>query len=271
MELETHSQPSRPAADISQFYDDEFYASQLALSLRSARIYLSLLWRHFQPRSVLDVGCGRGAWLKACHELGSTRLLGLDGSWNSPSLLIDGAIEFTSVDLDKPFSVSPSVELAMSLEVAEHLLPTSSRQFVKCLTDASNIVLFSAAYPGQGGNNHINEQPHSYWAELFAANGFMPIDLFRPAFWGNEEVCFWYRQNAFLYVKSGSEPAARLAAAGIREIADTSFMNCIHPDLFQHKARQAEMNLGFRNVVAAMAPSLKAALLRRFSRLRRSQ
>src|ERR1700675_552820 len=33
-----------------------------------------------EPKSVLDVGCGHGAWLKACHELGATQLLGLDGT-----------------------------------------------------------------------------------------------------------------------------------------------------------------------------------------------
>jgi hypothetical protein len=49
------------------------------------------------------------------------------------------------------------------------------------------------SYTKQGGINHINEQPHTYWAQLFAEHGFVPFDLFRPVFWGNENVCFWYR------------------------------------------------------------------------------
>jgi hypothetical protein len=190
---------------------------------------------------VLDVGCGRGTWLKACHELGSARLLGLDGDWNKQLLMIDTTIILQSIDLNKPFSVAEKVDLAMSLEVAEHLEPSTAPQFVKCLADTSDTVLFSAAFTKQGGMNHINEQPHAYWARLFAAHGFVPFDLFRPVFWGNEDVCFWYRQNVFLYVRKGSATWQRMESCGSKELADASFMNCIHPDLYNIKAAQARL------------------------------
>jgi len=98
----------------------------------------------------------------------------------------------------------------MSLEVAEHLEPATAPQFVNSLATASDVVLFSAAYTQQGGTNHINEQPHSYWAGLFAGHAFAPFDLFRPVFWGNDEICFWYRQNVFLYVKRESAAWQRI-------------------------------------------------------------
>src|SRR4051794_16945989 len=88
-------------AHLSDFYDASFYDDQVADALRSARIYVKHLWRFFQPASVLDVGCGRGAWLKACHELGTRKLMGFDGDWNEQSLMIDSAIEFQSIDLNK--------------------------------------------------------------------------------------------------------------------------------------------------------------------------
>jgi SAM-dependent methyltransferase len=223
---------------LSELYDESFYENQVAQSVRSARIYLKFLWRFFQPASVLDVGCGRGAWLKACHELGSKRLLGLDGDWNKKSLMIDSVIDFQSIDLNKPFSVPEKVELAMSLEVAEHLEPSAAPQFVKSLAKSSDMVLFSAAYTKQGGTNHINEQPHSYWAQLFAGHGFVPFDLFRPVFWGNEEVCFWYRQNVFLYIRRDTDPWSRIATHGFKEMADISFMNCVHPELYNRKTAE---------------------------------
>lgn len=187
--------------------------------------------------------------------------MGFDGDWNKQSLMIDSAIEFRSIDLNRPFTVPQKTDLAMSLEVAEHLDPTTASHFVKSLADASDVVLFSAAYSKQGGTNHINEQPHTYWARLFAANGFAPYDLFRPAFWGNDDVCFWYRQNAFLYVRSGSKDAQGMAAHGLRAMADTSFMDCIHPQLFERKAGQTE--LGFRAHLAALGPSFVKAIRRR--------
>jgi hypothetical protein len=126
----------------------------------------------------------------------------------------------------------------MSLEVAEHLEPSAAPQFIKSVTASADVVLFSAAYTKQGGTNHINEQPHTYWAQLFAEQGFMPFDLFRPVFWGNEQVCFWYRQNVFLYIKKDSDPWRRIVACGFKEIADLSFMNCVHPDLYNIKTAE---------------------------------
>src|SRR5215510_14315080 len=131
-------------------YDENYYENQVGGSLQSARLYLRYLWNIFQPKSVLDAGCGRGTWLKACHELGASRLLGFDGEWNKQSLMIDDAIEFQSVDLSKPFSVPEKVELTISVEVAEHLEPKVAAQFIRCLINSSDVILFSAAYLNQG-------------------------------------------------------------------------------------------------------------------------
>jgi Methyltransferase domain len=220
---------------------------------------------------VLDVGCGRGAWLKVCHELGSENLLGFDGDWNDQSLMIDQAISFQSIDLNKPFSAE-KVDLAMTMEVAEHLEPPAAPQFVKCLTDASDVVLFSAAYTKQGGTNHLNEQPHTYWAHLFANHGFVPFDLFRPMFWGNENICFWYRQNAFLYLRKNTAPWRQIGSYGFKELADISFMNCIHPDLYNSRIHPDLYNCtlaqsrSFKRHITDLVPSFLRAIRRRLYR-----
>jgi SAM-dependent methyltransferase len=260
--------PSRKYADIkpelAKLYDENFYEFHVTNSIQSARIYLKYLWQYFRPVSVLDVGCGRGAWLKVCHELGSEILLGLDGNWNNPSLMIDSAINFRNVDLNKPFSVLEKVDMVMTLEVAEHLESSIAAQFVKCLTKASDVVLFSAAYVKQGGTSHINEQPHTYWADLFAQDEFVPFDLFRPVFWGNENVDFWYRQNTFLYLKKNSAPYQKIKTRGLMELADISFMNCIHPDLYAlHIDKPLPLLPSFRNSIADLIPSFWRALNRR--------
>jgi len=254
---------------LSRFYNDGFYESQVAASLRSARIFLSYLWQFVQPASVLDVGCGRGTWLKICHDLGSNSLYGFDGQWNKPSLMIDPAIEFRSTDLNQPFAPAQKVDLAMSLEVAEHLEPKTAPQFVQCLGRAADMVLFSAAYTHQGGTNHITEQPPSYWAALFHEQGFAPYDLFRPVFWGNDDVCFWYRQNAFLYLKEASSARQQMEAQGFRPLANTSFLNCIHPALYHTKVSENEAGTGFKKHLRALFPSFINALRRRLARFAR--
>ena len=114
-------------------------------------------------------------------------------------------ISFTPVDLNNLPNPGCQYDLAICLEVAEHLRPESADHFVQSLCKYSEVILFSAAYTNQGGTDHFNEQPHTYWAGKFAANNFVAFDLFRPIFWGNSEIEWWYRQNAFLYVKKNSE------------------------------------------------------------------
>ena len=55
----------------SSAYNEKFYNDISNSSYYSAKIFLDYLWKYIQPVSVLDVGCGKGAWLKACHEYGS--------------------------------------------------------------------------------------------------------------------------------------------------------------------------------------------------------
>ena len=234
-------------------------------ALECARVYLQYLWQFFQPVTVLDVGCGSSTWLKACHELGSKTLFGLDGEWSSQSLMIDPDINFRGIDLNKPFLAPEKVDMAINLEVAEHLEPSTGPHIIKSLTDSSDVVLFSAAYTGQGGYGHINERPHSYWAELFATHDFTPFDLFRPVFWDNEKIFMWYRQNIFLYVRKDSASYQRIKSHGVNEITNIGFMNCPHPELYDSKCAPPELPpVSFRSHLADLIPSLWRALRRRF-------
>lgn len=255
--------PQKPNAD---FYGDDFYADQIRDSERSARHYLTYLWSIFQPTSVTDVGCGRGAWLKVFAELGARDVIGYDGAWNSQSQMIDSRIRFFPVDLEKTI-VGSRTDMAMSLEVAEHLSPQASDRFVKSLVGLSDTVLFAAAFTNQGGTNHVNERPHSFWARKFELEGFAVFDLFRPRFWGNEEVCSWYRQNTFLYVRRASDAFEGLRTAGFAPMASLDFLDCVHPYFFFRPTPSADVP-GVRDLAKNFFPALRRAVLRRAGRLR---
>lgn len=218
----------------SSLYDDSFYDSQMSGSYRSASLFVQHFLSIFEPYSVADLGCGRGTWLKAFGDNGVKRLVGFDGNWNSQDKMVDQRVVFTPIDLNLPFTNPVErFDLAISLEVAEHLKAESSKNFVRNITSLSDVVMFAAAYTKQGGIDHINEQPHTYWARLFMESGYLPYDLFRSTFWGNPEVEFFYQQNTFLYVKSTSGLIQCLKQAGYDPISNIEFMNCVHPRLLE--------------------------------------
>jgi hypothetical protein len=223
-------------AASANFYGDHFYEVHTDTSFRSALKYVGLLSPLFKPDSVVDVGCGRGTWLKAFKEKGASKLVGYDGPWNTQESMIDQSIVFHSVDLNEPIFTTGAkrFDLAISLEVAEHLKPTSAKSFVESLTQFSDVVLFSAAYTQQLGSNHLNEQRHTYWAKIFSLFNYDPYDLFRPTVWGDKDISYWYQQNIFLYVRSNTPASILLVNAGHSPMQNICFMDCIHPQLYEN-------------------------------------
>lgn len=183
-------------------YNDSFYIWVNDTALRSANALLPVLSKYISPTSVLDIGCGRGAWLSVWKNFGVQNVLGIDGSYVlSDSILIERN-EFIASDLTVEIPVDRTFDLVQCLEVAEHLEPTVSEQFIKKIASHSNFVLFSAAQPGQGGENHINERMPSFWAKVFEDNGFYCYDFLRPEICQNENISKWYRYNILFFVRS---------------------------------------------------------------------
>src|SRR5262249_19855369 len=150
-------------------------------------------------RSVLDVGCGTGHFLRAFREAGVSDLTGVDGDYVPRDQLVIDARQFLARDLAAGFDLRRRYDLVVSLEVAEHLPPAAAESFVDSLVRHGSVVLFSAAIPYQGGTAHLNEQWPSYWADRFAQRGYQAYDPIRPAIWRDDAVAWWYRQNILVF------------------------------------------------------------------------
>lgn len=171
-------------------------------NLKSPSIIVPLIMEDVNPLSVVDFGCGIGTWLSAFKLNGVKDILGLDGSWVDKTKFVEDVLDnFQIADLESPIVLNKKFDLAISLEVAEHLSEDSARTFVASLTSASDIVLFSAALPGQDGQNHIHEKPLSYWRDLFEEHGYIMYDNLRGRLWNDDELFFWYRQNMVYFSK----------------------------------------------------------------------
>ncbi|MGB3405204.1 MAG: class I SAM-dependent methyltransferase [Microcoleaceae cyanobacterium] len=186
---------------VENQYNKAFYNAQSDGSLNSAKEILGYFFKLYQPNSVVDFGCGIGTWLAIAHSLGIQDLLGIDGLWIDSEKFNPEVINYHLQDLEQPISLDRNFDLALSLEVAEHLTPQRGESFIQEMCQASDLIIFGAAIPGQAGTNHINTQPQSYWISLFESHGYHCLDLFRPVFWNSPKVEFWYAQNTFLFVK----------------------------------------------------------------------
>jgi len=229
---------------IATVYDQHYFDRQTARSYAGATKYVRLLRHIFKPKSVVDLGCGRGAWLKAFREAGARDLVGFDGQWLSQKQMLDSSIRFHQTDLNFPLFFNQRFDLAISTELGEHLKPASARILVQSLIKLADVVLFSAAYTGQGGVGHINEQPHSYWAKMFVADGYVPFDIFRSQIWGDPEVPYYYQQNVFLYVRKGSESYQALLKKQVFPLQNIEFMNCLHPKIIENYRAPKLIKLG---------------------------
>jgi SAM-dependent methyltransferase len=218
-------------------YDEKFYNEHIQASLKSAELMLAALFQSYEPSSVADFGCGRGAWLSAAKTLGATELIGFDGPWVSVGMMIDKSIAFTPIDFSEDLKLDRRVDLAISVEVAEHLPESRASWFVETICEMSDVVVFGAAIPGQGGADHVNEQWPSYWGGKFEESGYVMFDFFRPKLWAEDRCEWWYRQNTFLYVKQE-------VASQVQWLSRTprvgALADAVHPRMFRYRDGQRE-------------------------------
>jgi SAM-dependent methyltransferase len=214
-----------------QAYGPEFFERLREGAWRSARAVVPAILEYVRPASVIDVGCGTGIWLSVFREAGVEDVWGADGAYVDEGLLEIHKGRFLARDLTRPLGLDRQFDLVVSLEVAEHLPEACAGAFVRSLTGLGPVVLFSAAIPHQGGTHHVNEQWPAYWAALFEAHGFVAVDCLRRRFWSDEDVEWWYAQNAMLYVDQAElERHPRLVEE--RRFSTPLPLSLVHPKRF---------------------------------------
>lgn len=208
-------------------YDPHFYDVINAGSIRSAEVIVPLVMDLVGPSSVCDVGCGEGAWLSSWQNAGCD-VVGLDGDYVNRERLLISSDDFVAADLSQTWYYPDlNSDLVTSLEVAEHLPGRAAPGFVEQLCKVADVVLFSAAIPGQSGANHINCQWPDYWAALFGMHGFQMSGDLRWKIWMDPRVEPWYRQNLMICAKN---PTGRLA-----ELFGKPVWPLVHPEIWAWK------------------------------------
>lgn len=216
---------------MSKLYTDNFYSEVQESAHDSAASVLKLLFRDLKCQSVVDLGCAQGEWLATCVRAGIEDVIGVDGEWVSVENLKFSRDKFVCQNLTIPLVLNRRFDLAISLEVAEHLSESESDTLVQSLVSHADAVLFSAAIPYQQGTHHVNCQWPKYWANKFAAHGYVASDCLRPQLWDMSQVALHYRQNVILYLSSNCLDSKRVGKNIIDHISDEP-KSMVHPDYY---------------------------------------
>jgi len=248
-------------------YDPSFYATYVDESQSSAATAVAQIMPLLHPASVVDVGCGIGTWLAEFHKQGLDDVRGYDGPYVESDQFLLPWSHFTSLNLEKPEPPDDRrFDLAISMEVAEHLSEASAERFVDFLCRCSDVIVFSAAVPHQGGTRHINEQWQSWWAEKFIARGYAASDILRRKLWGDPGCAYYYQQNIVLYARKESPLMQELPKANwITDASLARKLDVIHPEKWEQAHDPG--NLGLARITEALPNAISMAakkhLLRR--------
>lgn len=235
-------------------------------SLKGATCAFQFLFPEKQPESLIDVGCGAGFWLATAQAAGVGRLLGLDGIL-ADKPFVDKAL-IRQVDFSAPFFLKDQAkfEVALCLEVAEHIYERSALDFISSLVKLSDVIVFSAAIPAQPGQHHVNLQWPVYWQTIFNQNGYYCDDSIRWKIWNESLIEVWYRQNVFIARK---DPAK----AGL----EPRILPVIHPEMLIYlspgnqsvlRVAKGALSKAFATALSYIRAQAKAANARRGSRNR---
>lgn len=194
------------AAPHDELYTAEYYAEMDERSRAATDVMAAGLVRVAAPDSVLDVGCGTGALLRALRDRGVPGT-GLEHSAAALEVARRHGLDVEAADLRAGVDLDGRrFGAAVCMEVAEHLPARSADGLVALLADAADVVLFSAATPGQGGTGHVNEQPHAYWIARFRRRGFAVDEAATSSLraeWAAADVPWWYARNVMLFRRAG--------------------------------------------------------------------
>lgn len=195
----------------------------------AAQEVVPTIMKWFKPISVVDVGCGLGDWIAVFKQNGVKEILGIDGEYVDISKLMISQDDFLAFNIEEVLRLDKRFDLAVCLEVVEHLPLKSANNIVETLTNLSDVILFSAAIPDQGGQNHLNEQWIGYWEEKFNAHGYHFYDELRALFWDNKKINICYRQNMILAIKESVDHDFE---------KNKPILNIVHPEYFTRKSKR---------------------------------
>ena len=204
--------------------ETRYQHDKIVHNLKDPKIIIKEVLKHFSPKTAIDLWCWLGTFVKVLQDNW------VDAYWvnwdriEKDKLFIDEK-NLIIKNLEEFYDFWKKYDLAISLEVAEHIDEKYSDNFVKTLISCSDYIIFSAATSWQWWQNHVNEQRPEYREKKFNKYWYKFYDVFRHIFWDDKNIFWRYKQNMFLVAKEWKEIPKTLVEKWPKYV--------IHPELFE--------------------------------------
>jgi len=193
--------------DLEKTYTESFFGwdDNAGEQKILAQYFVPKIVKLFNPKYILDVGCGSGQWLDE-YRKHNIKIKGIEGSSNAWVTMSDETKEVvTQWDLrDTIQEEDYNIDYAQSFEVAEHLEEEYADIFLhNLIKDDPDTVLLTAASVGQHGIQHVNCQEREYWMTKMKNMGYLfNQDLLNEIkSWDTPKDCpFWWHSNLMVFV-----------------------------------------------------------------------
>lgn len=177
--LKPHKKTALYILDANYAYNEDYFsANQFEEENKWADQISEKIFKVCKPKSVIDVGCGRGFFLRYFFNKG-IKIAGLEGSKSAFKKMVVPKNFIKHQDLRFPLEkIKRKYDYVITFEVAEHIEREFAAIFIYNLTKLSDKIVFTAFPPGEIDSHphHPNEQPIEYWETIFAFFGFKPDD-----------------------------------------------------------------------------------------------
>ena len=128
---------------------------------------------HFKPENVLDIGCGRGPYLRYWEMI--TECNGIEISdWAIKNKICTSDI--ITADITKPFHLKMNFDLVTAIDILEHVEESELPKALNNIREIGNRFLFSIPFEGDpnlyADYTHKIFKPKEWWIEQLEKAGF---------------------------------------------------------------------------------------------------